>query len=279
MSRPASTTRCTSVFSPKLVVAPRPSENPAPCLCGQACPASSFVPLKLVPEALIISASGTCFARARTQAEAGGFRTARRINAEFVDENHTMVNCCKDGKCGRGRRSKPAHRARIDGIVRAHRRAWQHAVRDNLPKMVFEDDAELLGSAHDVSYAIGRCERTPSCGIALLGVAFTSYLLSHAYYVKPPAARLLLRRTKELCNLRAQDYTIQWVCQYNQTNCTLPPRGLYRPDTGRGAFQGWGLYVQNTRAVVAYNSMINYARGGSVAGNWSAAAAHAFQRC
>ena len=272
--------RCSSVFSRKLVLDPRASENVAPCGCGLPCPATAHLTSDTsLPTALIISGSERCFERARLEVHRAGFTTVERIAAEFIDEKNTTARCCKGGKCGRGRRSKPAHRARVDGIARAHRRAWESAIRADAPRVIFEDDVETLGSPSDVTYALGRCEATPGCGIAFLGIAFASYLLSHAYYVSPLAARTLLRDTRELCNLQGQDYAIAGMCTWNKTRCTLPPRGLYRSDSGRGAYQGWGLFVQNTRAVPAYNSMINYARGKAGAGNWSSGAAEAFQRC
>ena len=153
-------------------------------------------------------------------------------------------------------------------------------MRDGRPRAIFEDDIEALGSANDVSYALRRCGATSGCDVAFLGVGMASYLLSHAYYVTPAAASMLLRGTKELCNLHGQDYAIQALCLYNRTKCTLPPRGLYSPHSGDGkAFQGWGLYVQNVGAVPSYNSMINFARGKAAAANWSRAAAESFQRC
>lgn len=232
----------------------------------------------LLPTALVISGQARCYERARAQVSSRGFLSVDRVAAEFIDERNILSKCCKDGHCGRGRRSKPSHRARVDGIARAHRRAWQSAVADRRPRVIFEDDVEALGDAADVAYAISRCE-TERCDIAFLGVAFafqnsTSYLLSHAYYVSPLAAKLLLKSTRELCNDRGQDYHIASLCERRRVNCTLPPRGLYTKST-----QGWGLFVQNTKKVPAYNSLINFARGRNSAGNWSKEAAERFHRC
>ena len=59
------------------------------------------------------------------------------------------------------------------------------------------------------------------CGIAFLGIAFSSYLLSHAYYVAPSAARMLLNITKEACNPRSQDYAMRDLCVHNQSAARL----------------------------------------------------------
>ena len=279
--------RCASPFSSHLATGHgRQWENASPCPCGLPCPATHeaapapTAPAASLPTALIISGSSRCFNRAKVEvSERGGLTSVDRIAADFIDENTILAQCCKH-KCGRGRRSKPSHRARVDGIARAHRRAWAAAVADGRPRVVFEDDVEALGESAqaDVAYAIRRCELA-GCGIAFLGVAFafqntTSYLLSHAYYVSPHAASLLLKITRPICNERGQDYHIASLCERNRVNCTLPPRGLYTKAT-----QGWGTFVQNTRRVPAYNSLINFARGKHGAGNWTREAAERFQRC
>jgi hypothetical protein len=280
--------RCASPFASRLATAHgRREENVAPCTCGLPCPAAAPTTTswlrrsaETLPTALIISGSSRCFDRAKVEvSQRGGFASVDRIAAEFIDENTTLAKCCKN-KCGRGRRSKPSHRARVDGIAQAHRRAWAAAVADGHPRVVFEDDIEALGDSTqtDVAYAIRRCE-TSACGVAFLGVAFafqnqTSYLLSHAYYVSPYAASLLLRITRSLCNERGQDYHIASLCARRRVNCTLPPRGLYTKGT-----QGWGLFVQNTRRVPAYNSLINFARGKNGASNWTRESAERFHRC
>ena len=299
------TTRCASVFARKLLVGAtlrvgtddfwafyKPSENIAPCACGRDCPDEAFAASRrILPEALVISGADRCYSRARKQLEALGFARVRRVGAVFIDANHTAALCCKSASCGRGRGLKrkltaatePAHRARIDGITRAHRRAWELIVRDNVPRAIFEDDIEALGSSRDVAYAISRCElgQAPgSCGVAFLGIAFSSYLLSHAYYVSTAAARMLLNSTRDSCNARTQDYAIRDLCVSGRSNCTLPPRGLYKWDSGGGRFDGWGLFVQNTGRLRSYNGLIGTSkRLGLGAVDWSPAAAKAFQRC
>ena len=279
---------CGPVFSRRLVgvrlLAASPSlrnETPSPCECGKRCPS---VPA-LLPSltTLIISSRDRCFDRAWNEAARGGLGTSmkHRINAEFVSENTTLKHCCKDGgSCGQGRRSKPSHRARVDGIARAHRRAWEYVVRTNRPGIVFEDDVDFVGSPGDTAYAIDRClsaaATSPSaCGIAYLGVGFDSWLLAHAYLVTPLGATHLLRITKELCNSRGIDYAMEALCkERKRINCTLPPRGLSRPGS-----QGWGIFLQNTKAVPPFNSLINGARGRTVASNYTAERAEAFHRC
>ena len=137
-----------------------------------------------------------------------------------------------------------------------------------------QDDIERLGSTSDVTYAITRCEAAKDsfgevnaarsneptltllllsslcivfmaqgCGIAFLGIAFSSYLLSHAYYVSPNAARMLINSTRETCNQRSQDYAMRDLCIHNQSVCSRPlssnrrhssPRNtlLWTPDFG-----------------------------------------------
>lgn len=303
----SSTTRCASVFARKLVVGSalrigrpdfyefyKPGENPAPCACGRACPDEAFAAAShRMPDALVISGADRCFDRARVQLEAVGFDRVERVDAVFVDANETAARCCRTANCARGRGVKrkltsateAARRARIDGITRAHRRAWELVIRHNQPAAIFEDDMEALGSARDVAYAIKRCElgtsMVPGCGVAFLGIAFSSYLLSHAYYVSTTAARMLLNSTRQACNARTQDYAIRDLCQSGRVNCTLPPRGLYKSDSGSGRFDGWGLFVQNTARVRSYNAMIGTtsSRLVGMAVNWNQAAANAFQRC
>lgn len=150
-------TRCASVFARKHQVGNalwvgnaasemyKPSENAAPCECGRACPylASTAAPL---PAAVIISGSVRCYERARLQLVSVGFTSISRIASVFLDANQIAATCCKDGNCGRGRGTKrarsalsePAQRARIDGIARTHRRAWEQSVSDGLPRVIFE---------------------------------------------------------------------------------------------------------------------------------------------
>ena len=148
------------------------------CACGASCPLADNVSL---PPALIISGSGSCFARARQVALRGGFASSVLVSAAFVDAGETAAKCCKQNgtKCGRGRRSKPASRARMDGVTGAHRRAWKRVLASGAPySAVFEDDVELLGSAADVRFAMHRC-RELACDLAYLGLGHDG-LLAHA---------------------------------------------------------------------------------------------------
>lgn len=275
-------TSCASVFSPKLVAPKaRPMDNMRPCECGKTCPALSndtatslLLPM---PIAMIISNQHKCFERARAEAIRGGFdgNRVRRVPAEFVDDNETVLACCPRGKCGQGRRSKPSRRSHIDGIARAHRRAWKYVVAVAMPAVIFEDDIEYIGEPADSAYAVRRCLVAGSCDAAYLGVAVNSWLLSHAYLVTPRAASLLLNLTREQCNFHGQDYTLQALCTGGakrvHLDCHLPPRGAYRRD-----MVGWGLFVQNQRRVPSYMRLVNDARGHS---NYSREQAENFMRC
>ena len=132
-----------------------------------------------------------------------------------------------------------------------------------------------------------------------------SFLLSHAYYITPHAARVLLHNfTRDLCNWHKQDYAMRSFClsrdpaldpidehgaspessldsSPRSVRCLKPPRGLWqRGDVpGRSDFDhggrtlGWGLFTQDHHATPSYNSI---ARGGRAA-NFSERAARAFE--
>ena len=152
-------------------------------------------------------------------------------------------------------------------------------VAANSPRIVFEDDIEALGDdpSADLRYALHRCN-LGACDIAYLGVGLGSMLLSHAYWITPRAASMMLKITKDDCNAMGQDYSMQTLCLQQKARCTLPPRGLYPKD--RVGTQGWGLFVQNNRKTPSYNKILNNARGHSW--NWTVALAERFtndQRC
>ena len=186
----------------------------APCKCHIACPELKLETdtIQTLPPALIISSSTQCFEGAGRQVRQAGFNRIEQVPASFVEANETVAMCCKKGKCGHGRRSKPTSRARIDGVTRAHRQAWRHVVASARPHAIFEDDIELLGTAQDVQYAVGICERLHSCGLAYLGIG-NEGLLAHAYVVWPQAAARLLTITNDLCNPHGHDYEMRSICR------------------------------------------------------------------
>jgi hypothetical protein len=145
---------------------------------------------------------------------------------------------------------------------------------------IFEDDIEALGTPLDTAYAIERCELN-HCSLAYLGTALRNpFLLTHAYFISPPAAALLLKATRDHCNPRGIDYAMRDLCMSRLAhgfNCTLPPRGLIAKGERKVGELGWGLFVQNTRAVPSYNSLLGNGWGG--ASNWSITSAEHFQRC
>ena len=216
------------------------------------------------------------------QAKRAGFESGEWIRATFVDGVDTVKACCRNGKCGHGRRSKPASRARIDGVARAHRMAWRRIIQTARPHAIFEDDAEALGVADDVRFVVGQCEAGKRCAIAFLGLGHDG-LLAHAYVVWPWAAALLLNSTRDICNPHGQDYAMRELCGRSGLICLAPPRGLEKrggsTDTKRSQSMGWGLFTQNLRATPSYNGIINFARGRDAAANWTAAAARGFSRC
>lgn len=260
------------------------------CECGLACPPLRPRSMRL-PPALIISSSTRCFGLAARQVRRAGFELVEHVQATFVDVKEVVSACCNNGKCGHGRRSKPAARARIDGVARAHRSAWQRVVNADFPRAIFEDDAELVGDADDVRYAIHRCQwELSSCGLAYLGIGRDG-LLAHAYVVWPRAAARLLTLTRDMCNAHGQDYEMRSICRRQPApfrsrgaaaafNCTRPPRGLLRSDrAGKQSTIGWGVFIQNLKAVPSYINLINNARGTHNNANWSSASAVNFHRC
>jgi len=82
-------------------------------------------------------------------------------------------------------------------------------------------------------------------------------LLSHAYYLTPRAASVLLATSKEWCNDHKQDWVIRGACiraKRTMLNCTRPPRGLFVQGAKldwRGIL-GWGLFVQDHHAIPSF---------------------------
>ena len=234
-------TRCSSVYSSYLNRPPNlnRSDNESPCECGQPCPPlpPSLLPPQPPPPALIISSSDACFERAAGEVRRGGFSRAQRVPPVFVEESRLVQSCCPHGRCGVGRRQKPSFLARMEGVVHAHRAAWSVVVSSGRPHAVFEDDVELLGTALDIRYALGRCE-TQSCGVAFLGVGM-DYLLAHAYVLTPHAASLLLNATGEgLCHWNAKgehgpDYKLRKLCLSGRPRVQTPWRLHMRGLPGR----------------------------------------------
>lgn len=123
--------------------------------------------------------------------------------------------------------------------------------------MILEDDARLIGSSADVAYALRHCHAT-GCHLAYLGASF-DMLLSHAYYLTPAAASVLLRTSKPMCNVHKQDWVIRDACVKGLLKCVRPTRGLTlgRKQDWHGLL-GWGLVIQDHASTPSFT--VGYAK-------------------
>ena len=240
---------------------------------GASVPCESHVPAipivaasskELTRRAQIIAGSTACFERLARQVRAASmvpvYLRAIHINTSSSSTPHKRA-ACRDTQSQRT----------ADGIVQSHRAAWRAVLAANRSMAILEEDSELIGDAAEVHFAIDRCERA-ECDLTFLGVT-GDFFSSHAYWMSPRAADLLLRVTHERCNARKADHPMRSaclgralerclshggsaaICNHTELTRTSPPplrchkpsRVLWMRDLG-----SYGLFVQNHKAFTSY---------------------------
>ena len=73
-----------------------------------------------------------------------------------------------------------------------------------------QEDAEVIGDTAEVHAVIEQCQAT-GCDLAFLGVV-GNFFASHAYWLTPRAAVVLLEMSHERCNARKADWQMRYAC-------------------------------------------------------------------
>mmetsp|Transcript_58960 Transcript_58960/g.135203 ORF Transcript_58960/g.135203 Transcript_58960/m.135203 type:complete len:947 (-) Transcript_58960:252-3092(-) len=200
-------------------------------------------------EALVISGTSARFLRAQSVAATGGFNAswlpgvfgaAPGENTTCFQAKHVNVH------------EKVAHRG-VQNLLIAHRRAWARIDAAGKAAAVFEDDIAYLGPDLELQQDVKRCDREPGC-LLWLGVHH-EFMTTHALYVTPSAARLLLSITQGICAWPGTDHHLRDACYHRRVNGRKWPGLRCQMPTARSkrkAYFASGYFVQDRVEVVPY---------------------------
>ena len=193
--------------------------------------------------AYVISGSRARFEHASAEASKGGFH-AVWVPGVFGDTEHSS-------RCA----ALPRYHQGVENLLLSHRHAWKRIATSGKPGAVLEDDATFLGPLHALINDTASCAsvRGRYAGACLLWLGVHhQFMTTHALFVTPAAALLLLELTNNTCAGAGTDHLLRSACQGGRVNGRRWPALRCRMPTERskraGTF-GKGYYVQDRLAV------------------------------
>ena len=193
--------------------------------------------------AYIISGSRDRFDRAAAEASKGGFR-AVWVPGVFGDTEQSL-------RCA----TLPKYHQAVENLLLAHRHAWGRIATSGTPAAVLEDDVSFLGPLRGLQNDTASCAamRGRDAAACLLWLnVHHQFMTTHALFVTPSAAQLLLALTNNTCAGAGTDLLLSSACQGWRVNGRRWPALRCRMPTERskraGAF-GKGYYVQDREGI------------------------------